>query len=71
MTKATKENILRYAKSSAITFIAGFIIAVAPMLDQMTPEAMRDGVLVGVIFAGFRAGLKGLFELVMTWVSTK
>lgn len=71
MTKATKENIIRYLKSSGITFLAGFILAVGPMLNDITPETIRDGALVGIIFAGFRAGLKGLFELVMTWISAK
>lgn len=58
MNKTTK----KYIFSSIVTFVTGFAIAILPLLDNLTLESLKDGAVVGVIFAGVRAGIKALIE---------
>ena len=57
-----KTTTKKYVVSSLVTFIAAFAIAIYPMLNNLTLDNMTDGVIVAVIFAGVRAGIKALIE---------
>lgn len=57
------ETLKRHLISAGLTFLTGFAIVVAPQLNEtLTYEAMKEGALVGIIFAGVRAGLKAVLE---------
>ena len=71
MKKLIKENWKHYAVSSLITFVAGFAVAVLPLLDNLTLDSLESGVLVGVFLTGVRAGLKVLIESFVVWYSKK
>jgi len=59
MSKTTK----KYLTSSLLTFVTGFAIALAPVMDSITLESIENGAIVGVLFAALRAGLKALLEM--------
>lgn len=60
-----KENWKRYAFSSLVTFLAGFLFTVTPEIKEITLESFKNGALSGIIFIGVRAGVKALFEYLM------
>lgn len=49
-------------KSTIITFAAGFAIAVVPHMDALTMDSIKDGSLLGLVFAGVRTGIKVVLE---------
>lgn len=53
-----KEHLL----SALNTFIAGFAIAIYPLLNDLSLENLSKAALLAVIFAGVRAGVKALIE---------
>lgn len=65
------QNIKRYLISSLVTFLAGFCIAVGPMIGDVTLEGLKTGAVTGILFTGIRAGVKALIELVIHWTSKK
>lgn len=67
MSSTTKE----YLKSSLITFIAAFCIAVLPEINGLTLEGIKAGALIGIAFAGIRAGVKALIEGFLFWYSNR
>ena len=52
----------RYIVSSLITFLTGFMIAIVPLMETLTPENFGKSAIVGIVFAGVRAGIKALSE---------
>ena len=60
----------KYLISSVVTFCAGFAMVILPQLDDITLESLRGGALIGVLFAGVRAGVKALIESFIAWYST-
>jgi len=54
-------------KSFIITFIVGFVMVIYTQLDTLTLDSLKDGSYWGVIFAGVRAGIKGVIELFLAW----
>lgn len=64
-------NAKRWLISTGVTFAAGFAIAVIPQLDSLELSSLKDGALVGVIFAGVRAGVKAALEAFVAWYSSK
>jgi len=62
-----KNNWKRYLISTAVTFGVGFAIEVVPILDTLTLEGIKDGTLLGLIFAGVRAGVKFVLEAFIKW----
>jgi hypothetical protein len=67
-----KDTTKRYLISSGVSFIAGFALAVAPLLDDnLTLEAVKEGAIIGVLFVGIRAGFKALLEMIATILSAK
>lgn len=67
MSKAFK----KYLISSIITFAAAFCVAVLPMINDITLESVKEGVLLSLAFTGLRAGVKVLIESFLTWYTTK
>jgi len=67
----TKETLQRYLISSAVTFFAGFAVAVLPLLDNLTLESIKNGALFGLVFVGVRAGLKALLEAFLSWYKAR
>ena len=65
------QNIKRYLISSAVTFLTGFCIAVVPMIDSLTLSGIKTGALAGLAFAGIRAGIKAVMELIISLSSKK
>lgn len=53
-----------YIKSSIITFVTAFAIAVLPHIDALTLDSLKDGAILGVVFAGVRAGIKAILEAI-------
>lgn len=60
-------NTKRWIISTLVTFAAGFAIAVLPQVDNLTIQAFKDGAVVGVVFAGVRAGVKAVLEAFVAW----
>jgi hypothetical protein len=60
--KINKETVSRYAVSTALTFFAGFAIAVIPQLESVSLDSLSDGVIFGVVFSGVRLGIKMVLE---------
>jgi len=48
--------------STAITFLTAFAIVVATQIDDITMQSFKDGAVLGVLFAGSRAGIKAVLE---------
>ncbi len=59
MSKKTKDLLI----SSALTFVTGILIVVAPSIDTLTLESFHDGSLVGLLMVGVRLGLKMALEM--------
>ena len=57
-----KETIKRYAVSSLVTFFTGFVLAVAPSLSDLSVDVAKEGVLLGILLVGVRAGVKMVIE---------
>jgi len=66
-----KNNWKRYAISSAITFLAGFLIAFYPEIGNITLGSFKDGSFVGIVFVCFRAGVKALVEVSIALLTNK
>ena len=67
-----KKNWKRWAWSSAISFVTGFVLVITPSISQITLESLNNGAVGGVLFLAFRAGVKALFEyLTFLITSTK
>lgn len=64
-------NTKRWLISTGTTFVAGFAIAVLPQIDTISLESLQNGALVGLVFAGVRAGFKAVLELFVAWYSQK
>ena len=58
MSQTTK----KYIVSSLITFVAGFFLAIYPLINDLTLEGLKDGAIFAVLFTGLRAGIKALIE---------
>ena len=69
--KTMNETAKRYILSTLITFAAGFALVVVPEIDSLTIEALSDGGLVGLLFAGVRAGIKALLEWFLAWYANR
>ena len=63
MTEQTKQNLIRWGLSSAVTFLSAFIVVILADIDKITPESFRDGSIAGLVFVGLRAGIKAILEL--------
>jgi len=59
----------KHIKSALITFFVAFSIVLIPQLDSISMESFNDGVLVGILFAAVRAGVKGLLEYGVAYFS--
>lgn len=74
MTQATKDTIKRYVHSSVITFFAGFIPALALLVQQTNFEDIEKAGIVGGLLMLFRllvkAGYEGLTVL-LVWAAEK
>lgn len=60
-----------YIKSALITFCAGVAIVVIPELDSLSLEAVENGALVGLMFAGVRTGIKLVLEMFIAWYASQ
>ncbi len=65
------EETKRWLVSSAVTFFAGFAVVILPALDTITLESLRGGVVVGLLMAGVRAGVKAVIEAYLAWYTTQ
>lgn len=60
-----------WIKSSIITFVAGFAMVVVPQINTITLDSLDKGVLVGLLFAGVRMGIKMVLEAFLLWYTHK
>jgi len=60
-------TVKRYAISTLVTFLAGFSLVMLPELNNLNQENLSNGVLVGVLLAGVRAGIKSVLEAFLVW----
>jgi hypothetical protein len=58
-----KMNYKRHIISAAITFIAAFLVTIAPEVGNLTVDSATSSAVWGLVFVGFRAGVKALVEL--------
>lgn len=65
------DKLKEYLISVAISFIAAFSVAVLPFIDGLSLEAVKEGALIGVIFAGARSGVKAVLEYIVFVTTTK
>lgn len=49
-----------YLKSSAVSFIAGFALAVLPFIGDLS---FSKAAIMGLVFVGVRAGVKAVLEV--------
>lgn len=49
-------------KSLGYTFLAGFAVEIYPLLNDVSVETLTKATLLGLLFAGIRAGIKALIE---------
>lgn len=52
--------------SSAVTFVTGFIIVIAPMLNDLDLNSLGWATFSGILFAGIRGGVKYLAEFLVS-----
>ena len=57
------QELKKHLVSGAITFFAGFALFVGPALQDMDAEMVTKGSIVALLFAGVRAGVKLLAEM--------
>jgi len=62
LTKKEKALIIRYAKSTAVSFLSGFAVGALPLLAEVNSESFGRAFIVGVVYAGFRSGVKAVAE---------
>jgi len=53
------------------TFLSGFVLAMLPVVDTLTLVDFRNGVVVGLLFVGVRAGIKAIMEAYLKWLDRK
>lgn len=58
MSKNTK----RYLVSSLITFISSFLLAITPLVDQLTVDNIGRSAIFAILIVGVRAGVKAVSE---------
>ncbi len=58
MSKKTKE----YLRSSLITFLTGFAIAILPVLETIDLQNLEAGALAGILLTATRMGIKAVIE---------
>lgn len=56
------QELKRHIISGIITFSTGFLLATLPIVTTLTVEDLNKGVIIGLVIAGLRAGLKLLYE---------
>ena len=66
MTKKTKKEIKRYAVSSIISFLTGFLTVVSIQIADLTPETVTSAAILGIMIAALRGGIKALVEFLPT-----
>lgn len=66
-----KTEFKRYAVSSLYTFLAGFLIAIMPVLDTLDFQHLGTAAIFGLIGAGIRGGIKLLGESFLVWKDKK
>lgn len=70
--EALSKHWKRYLVSSLVTFLAGFAMAVIPVLDKAPMgDTLTWGALVGMIMVGVRAGVKLVLEAFVAWWSNR
>lgn len=57
----------RHLQSAGLTFLAGFVLAIAPMLTDPSWTWTGEAAFLALAFTGVRGGLKPLWEMVMAW----
>ncbi len=57
------QELKKHLVSGVITFLAGFALFVGPALQDMDAETLTKGSIVSLAFAGVRAGVKLLAEM--------
>lgn len=65
------ETVKRYAISTFITFLTGFCIVFVTQVDQLTTESITDGTILGLLFAGARAGVKAVIEAYLAYQTSR
>ena len=66
-----KLNMSEHIKSFLITFMVAFAMVFVADIDKLTLATLSDGVLFGLVFAGIRAGVKAVLQLVIDRYSSK
>lgn len=66
-----KQELKRWAISSAVTFASGFIITIAGVVNEINPETITMAAVAGIVLAGVRGGVKALAEFVLRQTERK
>ena len=60
------EKAKRYLISAGLSFLAAFAIVFLTQIESITLDSFKDGAFVGVIFMCVRAGVKAVFEYIVS-----
>lgn len=67
MKQSTKEHLI----SAGTTFLTSFAIVIMTEIDSLSLMSLRDGTIVGLIFAGARAGIKAVIQAYLSYRASK
>jgi len=63
--------IKRYAISSLITFLSGFILTLAAQIETLNVGSFENGAAIALIITALRAGFKVLIETIAAKLAMK
>ena len=64
------KTLKRYLISSAVTFVAVFLLALLPELSEFTLEGLKNGAIAGIVVALLRAGVKAGVEVIIPYLQS-
>lgn len=67
MKKLIKEHWKDYFRSTLVTFLAGAVTALLPLVDALPMDSLGDGVWLVLVFAAIRAGTRAVMQKFLNW----
>ncbi len=67
----TKKTLVRWAISTALTFLGGFSMILLANIGDITLSSLKDGTFLGICFIATRQGIKLLLETFLFWYNSR
>jgi hypothetical protein len=64
--KKKNNTVKRYVVSSIISFLTGFLTVLSIQITDLSVDTLTSGVILGIMFASLRGGIKALSEFLPT-----